>query len=178
MADEKISALTAATSWANADITVIVQGGADKKITKSLILTAGAGEDIALKADGAHASALVSADGNTQIGVANGGGAMSSDGGFFIHSLVGTTDETFGNGTTGWEFQTDRGFTVKNFAGGSGTMVQSMSANTWTVSGFTSVFLQVVLTNHVWATGDPPDAATAIDRLAAAVSGLLGGNIP
>lgn len=48
MADTKISALAAGTAMANAEVTVVVQGGTDVKMSKTLFLTAKAGEILSL----------------------------------------------------------------------------------------------------------------------------------
>lgn len=71
MADTKISAMTSATTVANADVVPIVQGGANKKATKAKLLTADSGEAITL-AGNASAVVTINASGEPTIQAASG----------------------------------------------------------------------------------------------------------
>lgn len=117
MADEKISAMTSATSVANADVAPIVQGGANFKATRALFLTAGAGEDIILRSASGQGAALLSDDGLYTVSVVDGSLAF-----------VGGPKVVIENNGSGTIFQL--------FTDGTGTLISCQT-------GFSINFVQV-----------------------------------
>jgi hypothetical protein len=164
---KKISELAAATSIANADLLTAVQGGVNKRLTRAELFLGGATEAVTLSFNGA--SLMFSAGGQAilQGSAGNicqiagfGGGAVWVDGAGGIRaSALGGADMIL--------------------QANSGSFQIDVAGNI-TVGGPGAVFVGYVDgSGGSWGgAGAPTNLGTAVDRLAVAVAGLLGGPIP
>jgi hypothetical protein len=178
MPDTKISALPTTADVKNADVTVVVQGGADFKVPRSQLLTAGTGEDIEVKGAPAHSAALIADGGDAFYQLDDSGhGEVFALNTFELGTSTGASAALFTQSTAGTTFLFTDGtfFIVSNNGGTSGTFSISDAPNNCVIQGFTSVIVQFTGSAVPWQISAPADLATAIDRLAAAVNGLLGG---
>lgn len=157
MANEKISAMTTASQVANADIVPIVQGAANKKATRTVLLTGAAGEDIVIQGSTGQSVKLLSADGQTEVWI--------RDDGFIYLRNLNTFLQILGNGDTDF----DSGGRLNLHA--NGTM--AISCN----SGNPNVLYNPGNPTD-WSGSPPTDVATALDRIASALVTVLGGPIP
>jgi len=180
MADEKISALAAATECANADLFVIVQGGGNKKLTKTLLLTGAGGEGLVLKALTGDAIVLNTDSGDAQFSVSdNGDVGWHCEGNFNGVLTDGTDVDTFtGIAGGGYQFSVSAVSTWIIVTTGTGQVMVDGVGNNFQVTNFTAINIEYLpATSGDWS-GDPAWDREAIDRLAAAVAGLLGTPIP
>jgi len=180
MADEKISALAAATDCANADLFVIVQGGGNKKLTKALLLTSGPSESLILKADAGSGVFLNTDSGDAQLSVSDNGDIGWHVEGNFLGVLTDGTDvDTFsGIAGGGYQFEVSAVSTFIIITQGAGQVMVDGVGNNFQVASFAAINIEYLpATSGDWS-GDPAWDREAIDRLAAAVAGLLGTPIP
>jgi len=183
MADTKISAMLACMDVKNADILPIVQAGANFKATRTQLLTAGIGEAIFVTANGMAAAVLCSPTNQNEVQVSDAFGVL-------IHGDLGVVMR---DALTTWNITiTAAGMITISSSGGANTMfvsggpLASMTMNDATqivtfvcVNGMICPFvIQAPGAIGNWAIGVPADYNLAINRLAAAVAGLLGGPIP
>lgn len=73
MADEKISAMAAATQCANADVLPLVQGGVNKKVSRQVLLLGAPAEDIDIQAGAGAALRLLDELGGVVLLIASTG---------------------------------------------------------------------------------------------------------
>lgn len=164
----KISALPSATEMANAEVLTIVQAAVNKKITKQAFLTAATGEPIAL--GGVVATIEIDASDNIQITVGFGQTLHISD-------LAGTNFviiDAFGNVLVSAAPGTA---VTTGFPGVSQVVVSETGLSVEAPTGSSADVTYHVGAAGNWA-GSPTNMATALDRIAAAVAGLLGTAIP
>jgi len=180
MADEKISALSAATDCANADLFVIVQGGGNKKLTKALLLTNGPSESLILKAETGSGIFLNTDSGDAQFSVSDNGDVGWHVEGNFLGVLTDgvNVDQFSGIAGAGYEFDVSAVSTFIVNTTGTGQLMVDGVGNNFSLQNFASIFIEYKpATSGDWS-GDPAWDKDAIDRLAAAVAGLLGTPIP
>jgi len=179
MADEKISAMTSATFVDNSDVLPIVQGGANFKATKELILTAHAGEPLTLKGSASHYVVMVSdaldalcqvGDGNVQI----------------LAPAVLVQGGPFGQGSLAIGTGGDVTLTIPDgqimlFTDQGGNNFINIDSTAGTVNiapnnGFDGNIGNISGTS--WSGGAPAHLSDCVNRLAVALAGLLGTTIP
>jgi len=180
MPDQKISDLAAATSTANADLLPTVQGGVNKKATRAIVLTGAPGEDMTMTLAAGQrliignplGAAFIIVDDTGTINVqANATAALSGNGAASTIRIAGTTIQLFGaTGPFDHVWDVNAGFSKIAFKTGT-DQIQITSGIVIFVQYFAAV-------PGNWNIAPPPDYNTAIDRLAAAVAGLLAGPIP
>jgi hypothetical protein len=160
MANEKISAMTAATTVHNADLLPIVQSGANKKATRDLLLAAPAGENLLMQSNTAYIEIF--------------------DSGFIFIQVAATKNfRVQDNAHVYIEVDSSGQVTIKNGPAGGLLRISNNGANVdLDVSG------NIVLTPQSGQTlqasykpanagdwsGSPSDLAIAIDRIARVVS--------
>jgi len=178
MADMKISAMPAATQIANADIMPIVQGGANKKCTRQLMLTAAVGEDITILGASGQVINIFSDSGATTLVLDDGGGCvwtsdsmqfLSGGGGSSSFDMLATGDIAFVS-PAGTEIKLDAnaGGAVLILAPNVGGPSSLIDANGVVVS-------YLVAVSGDWNGAAPTDLAAAVDRCAALLKVLNGG---
>jgi len=164
MADEKISAMTAATNTAPADLVPIVQGGTNKKATRTILLTGDGSGNLAIQQSGGFVD--VAADGSLSMLAPAGKTIVLAQGSIIVVEVLATGDVTI-----------DAAAGNKVYIGYSaGQTVIGAVANTTTVQGSQ---VDVTCTNQIsgdWASFPPGLVRQAIQRLAAAVKALRGGS--
>lgn len=165
MPDTKISALPAATTVSNADDTVIVQAGVNKKAARTLLLTAAVGETIGLVGPGGD---LIECQGA---------------GGIAIQCLIGESI-ILGDGSTAFlncfagqiQMQTTLGQPYAVTVNGASIVIDATGAIQITPLPGTVLTLHYTpLTPGDWS-GSPTSVWEALDRIAAVVS--TGGATP
>jgi len=168
MPDKKISQMTAAVEVANADILPIVKGMSPPNYyaSKALLLQNAAGEDIYLGAGGSFNSFWVDPNGN---------GAFNTTPGTTFQLGNSAGDEFIWDDAVGLTIAV---ITQISFSTLDGQLFQMATGNPMLVQSPFGVVVTYVAGNPLNWSGDPLDMNTAIDRLAAAVAGLLGVPIP
>ena len=167
----KISALPTANTWAElVDYFPVVVGGVNMKIFRGKLLAAAAGEDIAIQSDIGDGAVYVSADGQVEIVIAAGQEYTLKRG---TASLVLVS--AAGDMTTTMESSCAWSVT----ANGSSFKIDSYGK----VQIIANVMQPVEIDYKPWYGGanwafSPLFDKDAIDRLAAAVAGLLGTPVP
>lgn len=156
MPDEKISQMSAASEVFDADSVPIIQSGSNKKATRALLLTGSNNAPIYLVASSGQFVGLKA--GNYSIYV--------RDDGFIALEGQGTSLQIDGSGNV-----TLRGASL-TLTTTTGLISLGQGIGGSVNVGYTPSDLSI------WLTTSPPDLATAVNRLAAAVAGLLGGGIP
>jgi hypothetical protein len=151
-ADEKISALPAASGVGNADLLAIVQAGSTLKATRAQLLAALAGQPITLQASFGEPARLLG-DGLSEISV---------DGGGFITIVCDpAATMTLRDGNSVVSITVDPGSeTVVVFA----------------TNGFNATFVSPNVA--VWPTGAPATVVDALQKLATAIFSLSTGTLP
>lgn len=121
MADTKLSALTAATSVANADLLYIAQSGSSLKATRALVLTAAAGESISLVGN-SSSSISIASDGGLLLTPAAGKNTTIASGQVLLPNAIdnSTLTLTFSGHTTTGLF--NNGDQLVFFSNGTGGM--------------------------------------------------------
>ena len=188
MADEKISAMPAATSVGNADLLPIVQGGVNKRATKILFLTQSTGEPIGLVGPGVAIIRIDSA----------GGLQLTAEAGQPVQILVGTSGLYLSpSGDSVLQASLAHRLVLSSYSGlasvvatgtedlilsclGGGTLEFNHNAAIVMNPNVGSVINIAYQDGTVgaWAVGPPSTIREAVDRLATAVAGLLGVPIP
>lgn len=169
MPSESIITMTPATSVANADLLPISQGGANLSATRAQMLRSTPGEDIEI----ISANAFVSVEDSGSILVSFGSGQQvevrsSSTLAILLH--VGQTFCQMTAPTAGFVALSSFGGQVEVNAVGHVICIDNSGA---------SVFSTYISPSpSIWAGSAPSDMASAINRIAAAVRGLLGIPIP
>ncbi len=176
MADERISAMPAATEVLQVDVVPIVQGGVNKKTSKQILLEAATGEEVAFRGLGVsfvgidntgRAVALADAGKTATLQVPSGGQmGVDAAGGCFGTATIGQNIYFTADGTNILLCYNDGSLQFGPFGTpiflvtpGSQKLVYSPGApGNWT-GGVNDLFL-------------------AMDRVAAALTGLLLGPIP
>jgi len=184
MADTKISAFPAATNVVNADELPIVQTLVNAKVTRSLLLTGGTGEDIQVVSSLNQRVVLRTDTGQELISVDDVFGCLII--GTFGISLmdVGASAliQLTGAGALNLNSTPGQAVTVGSYGAANASMTMPGGAGpiVFTANqGMTCPFvIQAPGAVGNWAVGVPADYNLAINRLAAAVAGLLGGPIP
>jgi len=167
MADEKFSDMPSATSCAQADLVCISQGGVSKKVSHTNFLT---GDGSALLALNQSSTAFaIDAAGQAYVQVVAGQNYSIVMGLIQVMLCTASGDVAL---------DAKLGNTL--YLGNSGDSIVMGNAG---VSSVTIQGLYVDVTNHVatpsnWMGAQPVLVRTAIDRIAAAVVGLLGTQIP
>lgn len=166
----KISSLPAATSVGATDITPVVQGGVNMSYTRDIFLTDVGGSQVALQGNGG----FVGCDslGNVSVQPKAGGQIL-------VQSSYGSL--TSNSSVNGWNLTIPSGcnVTLAHASGttisilGSGQLFIPIAAGVSCLIGVGSTFVGAHFTSK-----PPPDIISAINRIAAAVQGLLGGTIP
>jgi len=183
MSDTKISAMTPAASMLNADILPIVSAGANFSVSKTLLLTAAAGEAIFVSSAAAGSAVLTTATGQAQTQVNDAFGVLvQADAGYVLQQAGLATNLAVSNlGAVNWQ-SAGGAATMTVQAGPGSSMVMNDAAGTVVfvcAAGMICPFvIQAPGAIGNWAVGVPADYNLAINRLAAAVAGLLGGAIP
>jgi hypothetical protein len=167
---EKISAMTPATDCNNADVIPAVQAGANVKMTRDAFLTAVGVEFLTLTGAGGDSSIVLGVGGQLAL-------AFGSAGGF------GLSDETqtyiIAVNPVPFIIQADRLIQINNTTSGASIAIDAGGGDISIITGGgqSVVISYTSLVPAAWA-GAPADLANAVDRLASAVSGLLGTGIP
>jgi len=180
MADTKFSDFAAGTEVANADQLVGLQGGANVRVTKTMILTGATGENIAFKSAGGFAVSLLTDSALASFELDDSGTAtLNADGGFIAQNVAGN-----------WRLQGDSvGNVVLQCAAGKVISIREEgSTSEIQLDGSSDMILLLaaggVSASYVsavpgdWDGGSPPTFENALDRLATAVAGLLGTPVP
>lgn len=184
MPDTKISAFPAAANVVNADELPIVQALVNAKCTRQQLLEAGIGENITVKAQGLNSVSLESGMAGEKV-------VLDDTFGYVGNSVIGWI--TVITGTNGYIQLSSTGAVLISSHGGGANLVLS-NAGTGQSIALTGAGAQIVFVSPAgvfipfliqapgaignWAVGVPVDYNLAINRLAAAVAGLLGGPIP
>jgi len=177
MADEKISAMTAASQMANADVMPIVQGGANLKATKLQLLTGASGEDLTLTA---HASQSIVLQGPASDPVfalpPSAPAHLHTNNGFFFGNAAESAGLYY-DGSSDMGFVTPNGpWTISITGGTSISFVCDTNAGTIYAGASHGFNCDLSgLTSGNWATSPPPDLVTFINRIATKVKALNGG---
>ena len=166
----KISALPAATTVSQTtDVLPIVQGAANKNVTREVFLSAKTGEIVGIFNGTGVGGVQVDASGQVDIGYASG-----------THLAIGRDSavnlQFQGNGNVVFQQESGAEWRVQ---GNGGAIIYSGSGKCSILdNGGTSVEISFTpLASASWNT-DPVNMAGAIDRLAAAVATLRGSPIP
>jgi hypothetical protein len=164
----KISALPVATSMAPSDLLTIVQGGVNKSIDRPAMLADVSGFGITI-ADAAGAIVQVSGTGQVVI---------HSDASQPIQMTTGAGNEIQMDDFTGYSnFVAVGGWNISSFTGSTVSIDGSGVIALETFDGSSVIIAYTPSASGSWS-GDPFALATAVDRIAAAVAGLLGHAIP
>jgi hypothetical protein len=164
MSSQKISQMPVATETALDDLIPIVQGGVNKSITKDLLLTAAIGEYIAME----------SADRLNGFAVTAGGSVIVQTTGLSIdlNNTLNNSGVLISGGVVDIGGDTTP-------AGSYGVLIQMQDGPLAIFPATTQkIFVQFVSNPSHFANPQPTNGLDAISRIAAAVSGLLGGLIP
>jgi len=171
MADTKISAMAAATEVLNADVVPIVNGGANFKATRQLLLTAGTGEDIELvpSAGGVAKIENAGAQGRVEVDASGNPNIISS-----LTVTVGRADlSTYLrlDSTDVWSWLLGGAILGLSIDNG-GTLELSMDLTNDTAKFLAASGIDITYipgdTND-WTGADPTTVYEALDRIAAAV---------
>ena len=170
MADEKISAMAAATEVANADIMPIVQGGVNLSATRELLLTAAPASYIHLVGNDGT-SALTIDSGNTGSLVCAGDVSMSSTpAGALIYADTA--------GSIGIVCADAGEVFIRNISN-TMSLIFDPSSGSWTMTASSTIYIQYTAGSPGnWPSGLPGDVWAALDKIAAAVFFLSGGVYP
>jgi len=179
MADTKISALPAGGVPANGEVFPSVQAAVTVKVTKAQLLSAKAGENFQVSGAAGQQISLIFASLNSYVQMDDAGNvAINSVAGFQFGNIAGGNN--FQGDATGRVSMTATGMGVA-FVGTAGgpSMQTNPGPNTVVfVAAGGMVCPYIAGVPGQWNIAPPPDYNTAINRLAAAVFGLLGGPIP
>jgi hypothetical protein len=170
MADEKISAMPAASFMANADDMPILRLGANNKISRNLFMVAGPAEAAAWQNSSGGWVGLNIA-GNALVTAAAGASATMSN-----NALSGQVTVNVSGAVNGVAAM---GQTMSFMMGMAGFMINAAGHTSLLDTSGASCFVTFVATGAGNWMGVPNNLATAIDRLAAAlVARTAGGPIP
>lgn len=180
MPDTALSAFPSATSMANADTLIVVQGGADKQVTKTLLLTGKAGEDIKVKSSSGQKVILESADGNTRVECSDAGVTVTTVGGAIEMKRSSGGCRIGLNSLGDVELRPDDGSAVCILGKASGAHINvDVTSNQMHLIASSGITVDNFDNGAGdWTTSPPVDWQTCLYRLSAAVRGLLGGTIP
>jgi len=176
MANEKISAMTAATEVGNGDLIPIVQGGVNMAAARDLLLTGAAAQDINVDGSSGQDARLRNFGASAVVEADNGGSVNINFTNGFSAALTGVVSafvvDSIGNVTV--ECDTNRSATIGDPAACLLTM--NGFAGNCTITG-TSAHSISNFDNGAgdWATAPPADYQIAIYRMSALLRTLNGG---
>jgi len=175
----KFSEFTIGTAFGNADIVVGLQAD-NVQVTRALLLTAPHGEPIYITACDNDAAGIINDGGDAWMFVDDGPDAkVQADG----DVIISDTSTSYGL------FLNSAGTVVVQMKANQQTVFREGASNVWLSrddsTGTTHLIGQTINidwnntgTPSMWMTSSPNYYQDAIDRIAAAVFGLLGGQIP
>lgn len=166
----KISALPAAADIANADVVAGLRSGVNVKIDRPTYLTAKAGEAIALNS--IVGKVEIDAAGRVTLLFTLGQLFQIKDSALVTYIEVGPT------GTLNFQVPNGQSIDLTGSLGGQ-ILIDPSGVVTINCAGGVSAEIDYFpATPGDWVGGNPVEMHIAIDRIAAAVAGLLGGPIP
>jgi len=180
VADKKISELPVATAMGLTEVLPIVQAGSTKQVTKTLLFTCKVGENIYIVAGAGDFAGLAT---NPDVGLieVSGLGDINIRGNnslSFLHNNSGTHLKILPTGVGEWSLPGAADRIDLGQLGVTEVIIDALAGKVNIKSPVQPFVTYIAGAGGNWNGGSPAEMALAIDRLAAAVAGLLFGPIP